>query len=309
MRINVYQYERDYDNPGREVRTLAGWFNEESATEIAERTEWDGRNQVSVHQLADEFHHQSLYRTKGGRWVLCTWSQWDGHEARYEFVDDATAKEWLIVNGSGDVITQHFGEVAEESGPGRPEVGTPINIRLGDELLPRVDAEAALRGQTRAATIRGLVAAALSQAALGTRCQRDGADTTYCDGMVQQYIISAVSEKCTGGKHAECSASFPANQDDACRLCQCPCHASTAGDCLRGHHKFCKGWLVRSCDEPVLLVREGRREVDPAHGHDPTPCVCACHATGRPTLDEAVAARRRGLEEQHQRHRMVKVLD
>lgn len=50
-------------------------------------------------------------------------------------------------------------------GPGRPGVGQPINIRLGDDLLARVDAIAAERGASRAATIRALVAEAVTRRA------------------------------------------------------------------------------------------------------------------------------------------------
>lgn len=44
---------------------------------------------------------------------------------------------------------------------GRPHVGTPINIRLGDELLSRVDAFAAREQIKRAEAIRRLVTAGL----------------------------------------------------------------------------------------------------------------------------------------------------
>jgi predicted DNA binding CopG/RHH family protein len=37
---------------------------------------------------------------------------------------------------------------------GRPEIGQPINIRLGDALLAAVDAKAARQGFSRAETIR-----------------------------------------------------------------------------------------------------------------------------------------------------------
>lgn len=41
---------------------------------------------------------------------------------------------------------------------GRPEIGQPINIRLGDELLGRVDEMAAAYGWSRASAIRHLIA-------------------------------------------------------------------------------------------------------------------------------------------------------
>jgi hypothetical protein len=48
---------------------------------------------------------------------------------------------------------------------GRPGVGQPVMIRFPAELLEAVDARAAAEGASRAATIRGLVAAGLDQPA------------------------------------------------------------------------------------------------------------------------------------------------
>lgn len=47
---------------------------------------------------------------------------------------------------------------------GRPEVGKPINIRLGDELLAEVDAWAEGQGIKRAEAIRQLVQRGLRRA-------------------------------------------------------------------------------------------------------------------------------------------------
>lgn len=41
---------------------------------------------------------------------------------------------------------------------GRPGIGQPINIRLGDELLAAVDAEAKILGMSRAGIIRTILA-------------------------------------------------------------------------------------------------------------------------------------------------------
>jgi metal-responsive CopG/Arc/MetJ family transcriptional regulator len=46
---------------------------------------------------------------------------------------------------------------------GRPAVGAPINIRLGSDLLSRVDAFAAREEIARAEAIRQLVAAGLKK--------------------------------------------------------------------------------------------------------------------------------------------------
>lgn len=47
---------------------------------------------------------------------------------------------------------------------GRPTVGTPINVRLGDELLAQVDAYAESEGIKRAEAVRRLVERGLRRA-------------------------------------------------------------------------------------------------------------------------------------------------
>jgi hypothetical protein len=43
---------------------------------------------------------------------------------------------------------------------GRPEIGTPINVRLGDNLLADIDARAYRLGVSRASLIRSMLTAA-----------------------------------------------------------------------------------------------------------------------------------------------------
>jgi metal-responsive CopG/Arc/MetJ family transcriptional regulator len=47
---------------------------------------------------------------------------------------------------------------------GRPEVGKPVNVRLGDELLAQVDAYAEIESIKRAEAIRQLVQRGLRRA-------------------------------------------------------------------------------------------------------------------------------------------------
>jgi hypothetical protein len=152
-RTNIYRYDE------HEGAILEGWFDPSKAEQFGEATHWDGQNNVSV--IADErYGHQALYRTPRGRWVLNKWSQWAGSEDTYEYISDDRAREWLLKCGHDDAVEKYFGELEEESGPGRPPIGSPINVRLGDELQARVDA-AALPGEKRAATIRRLLEKAL----------------------------------------------------------------------------------------------------------------------------------------------------
>jgi metal-responsive CopG/Arc/MetJ family transcriptional regulator len=46
---------------------------------------------------------------------------------------------------------------------GRPEIGVPINVRLGDQLLADIDARAHNLGVSRASMIRTLLTAAQSE--------------------------------------------------------------------------------------------------------------------------------------------------
>jgi predicted DNA binding CopG/RHH family protein len=159
-RTNIYDYPATDDGP-----TLAGWFDPASAEAFNEATRWDGNNHISL-VTGSQWDHQTLYRTKGGRWVLHSWSQWQGSTPTHAFVTDDQAREWLLVNELDDAVTKHlkhFGEVESERGPGRPEIGPAINIRLPESLLDRVDAHAEEQGMTRAAVIRALLAAHLSE--------------------------------------------------------------------------------------------------------------------------------------------------
>lgn len=149
QRINVW----DYTDEGRK---LAGWFNRDTAEVIEEATRWDGNNHVSVH-TSDQFAHQRLILTSTGRWVLNSWSQWQGSEDLYEFVTDDKVKEWLLVNEDDVLVEKYFGELEEERGPGRPEIGKAINWRPGDDLLPRIDAHRQRSGQNRADFLRKVV--------------------------------------------------------------------------------------------------------------------------------------------------------
>lgn len=46
---------------------------------------------------------------------------------------------------------------------GRPEIGTPINVRVGDDLLADIDARAYSLGVSRASLIRSMLKAAQAE--------------------------------------------------------------------------------------------------------------------------------------------------
>lgn len=153
-RINVVEHHED--GP-----VLIGWFDLDRATDYQEATDWDGQNQVSI-PAAGRYEHQILYHTAGQRWVLHTWSQWSGAGPTYKFIADSEARDWLLLCGHDEAVAKHFGEVAEESGPGRPEIGGPVHVRLGDDKAA-VDTYAADRGITAAEAVRRFVRQGLKQ--------------------------------------------------------------------------------------------------------------------------------------------------
>lgn len=156
-RTNVYRYDE------RDGKTLDGWFDPSSAERFEENRRWNGSNHIGV-MSGGQAGYEELYHTKGGRWVrhYDFTSEYNGPEC-YEFLTSDAARDWLIKNQSDDAVKRFFGELEEERGPGRPEVGPATNVRLGDALTVRLDA-ARQPGESRAAAIRRLLEAALQGA-------------------------------------------------------------------------------------------------------------------------------------------------
>jgi hypothetical protein len=173
-RIAVYRY----DDHGR--REPDGWFTLESAEAMVEANPMTAARYAAARRRGPvRSVIETLYRTNGGRWVLKTaWhvgpqGEWVDDEAaigpwhpepRYEFITDIDALDWLNRNGYADMVERFLGDTPDEQGPGRPEIGGRIQVRLGD-LLGRVDAYAQERGCSRAEAVRNLVAAGLASKA------------------------------------------------------------------------------------------------------------------------------------------------
>ena len=151
------------ENVFDECGELVGWFDRAKAEEFDEGARWDGSNHISL-ATGSQWDHEILYRTAGGRWVLHRWSQWQGRPERYRFITDAEAQTWLLKNEHDAAVERFFGEIEEERGPGRPEIGPVIQVRLPKDLLERVDALAGQTGASRAETIRQLLERALEGA-------------------------------------------------------------------------------------------------------------------------------------------------
>lgn len=102
---------------------------------------------------------QQLILTGDGRWVVrYDFGEDLGLPVQYHYVDEQKASSWLCENGHADAASTLLPE--PERGPGRPEIGGRVQVRLGD-LLPAVDAYAERLGVNRAEAVRQLVAKAL----------------------------------------------------------------------------------------------------------------------------------------------------
>lgn len=135
---------------------LIGWFDLDKATRFSEDADWDGSNNISVN-TGDQFEHQTAYRTAQGRWVLRCWSQWQGRLDQWSYMTDGDAREWLLRNREDEAVAKYFGDVEEERGPGRPGIGSPVQIRFEDDQLAAIDASATRNGISRAEAVRQMV--------------------------------------------------------------------------------------------------------------------------------------------------------
>jgi ribosomal protein S16 len=174
-RVAVHRY--NHDNEPIEV---VGWFDPESAEAIVES------DPMTAERWADAMRRgqpavgvvETLFRTEHGRWVhhggwrVDRRGRWieDGAEveprlrlpSQYRFFTDAEALDWLARNNASEQIAAHMPDLPEEKGPGRPEIGGLVQIRLGT-LLSRIDAYADEHSCTRAEAVRRLVILGLDQ--------------------------------------------------------------------------------------------------------------------------------------------------
>lgn len=141
-----------------------GWFDPEAADWFDDGVRWDGSNMVGLNSR-DWTATERLARTPGGRWVLERASRWEGAATSYQFVSDAEALTWLITSDQHEgAITQYFPESPVEVGPGRPEIGPEVKVRLPADVLAAVDARAEAQSVTRAEALRRLITAGLTSA-------------------------------------------------------------------------------------------------------------------------------------------------
>jgi len=62
-----------------------------------EATDWNGNNHIS-RATGSQWDHQTLYRSRRGRYYIEHTSQWQGSQAHAEWVSNEEAARWLILN-------------------------------------------------------------------------------------------------------------------------------------------------------------------------------------------------------------------
>lgn len=62
-----------------------------------EATRWDGRNHISK-ATGSQWDHQTLYRSRKGRYYIVHSSQWQGSTDHAEWVSEHEAARWLMTN-------------------------------------------------------------------------------------------------------------------------------------------------------------------------------------------------------------------
>jgi len=74
------------------------WFDLGAAKEYLESSHHDGCNRISD-ATGSQWDHEALYLTKGGAYVLQSWSQRDGVGESWDLLSPESAAEWLVRAG------------------------------------------------------------------------------------------------------------------------------------------------------------------------------------------------------------------
>lgn len=77
------------------------WFDESKTESFDENMYWDGSNHIS-YATEDQFKHERLEKTKSNRFILSSWSDYQGSVDSNELIDVDQAAEWLVKNNYTD---------------------------------------------------------------------------------------------------------------------------------------------------------------------------------------------------------------
>ncbi len=77
------------------------WFDSEKADYYKEDSYHDGRNFIS-RATGSQWEHEAIYVTKGGKFILNHWSNYQGSRETYEVISSSQAAEWFAKQGFPD---------------------------------------------------------------------------------------------------------------------------------------------------------------------------------------------------------------
>ena len=84
---------------------------DKAAESWEERTDWDGHNHIS-RNTRSQWEHETLYRSRKGRYYIVHDSQWQGSMPSAEWVSNKQAAAWLLLNDRP--LPEDLAEVAAE---------------------------------------------------------------------------------------------------------------------------------------------------------------------------------------------------
>lgn len=79
-----------------------------------EETDWNGNNRIS-RATGGQWEHETLYRSRRGRYYVEHTSQWQGSMPHAEWVSPQDAARWLLLNEHElpDELTEYEEQVSE----------------------------------------------------------------------------------------------------------------------------------------------------------------------------------------------------
>ncbi len=70
------------------------WFDAEKAELYKEETDWNGSNWIS-RATGSQWSHEAVYVTKSGKFILNSWSDYQGSKETYELIGKEDAAVWF----------------------------------------------------------------------------------------------------------------------------------------------------------------------------------------------------------------------
>ncbi len=78
-----------------------------------EDTRWDGNNHISV-ATGSQWEHETLYKSRKGRYWIEHTSNWQGRMPHAEWVSNHEAARWLLHNNEGEPLPEDLAALEQE---------------------------------------------------------------------------------------------------------------------------------------------------------------------------------------------------